>query len=240
MASRSTRRWARRCLHVPWKYGFKSIKSIVKFTFTDERPVNFWQAARIERIRLLGERQSGGAAPALEPGERARHHHQRQHSDAHLQRLWRVCRRSLQEWTASRSHGAGWRSSRRVGGLHRESGLQTRFRKMPANCAVDGGRGVLGASGSPGRRRLPPGAIASECRPYVFPQTAGGESSRERWTPRGPAVLCRASGMTSGIHLQRGTADSDHSRAGEEMTHESSDRRDKSMISFGKDATNEV
>jgi sulfoxide reductase catalytic subunit YedY len=31
-------------LAVPWKYGFKSIKSIVRFTFTDEQPVNFWQA----------------------------------------------------------------------------------------------------------------------------------------------------------------------------------------------------
>ncbi|KAB2869314.1 MAG: protein-methionine-sulfoxide reductase catalytic subunit MsrP [Bauldia sp.] len=31
-------------VHLPWKYGFKSIKSIVKFTFTDERPLNFWQA----------------------------------------------------------------------------------------------------------------------------------------------------------------------------------------------------
>jgi sulfoxide reductase catalytic subunit YedY len=31
-------------LVVPWKYGFKSIKSIVRFTFTDEQPVNFWQA----------------------------------------------------------------------------------------------------------------------------------------------------------------------------------------------------
>jgi methionine sulfoxide reductase catalytic subunit len=30
-------------LAVPWKYGFKSIKSIVRFTFTNERPVNFWQ-----------------------------------------------------------------------------------------------------------------------------------------------------------------------------------------------------
>jgi methionine sulfoxide reductase catalytic subunit len=30
-------------LAVPWKYGFKSIKSIVRFTFTDERPLNFWQ-----------------------------------------------------------------------------------------------------------------------------------------------------------------------------------------------------
>ncbi|MEM6903502.1 MAG: protein-methionine-sulfoxide reductase catalytic subunit MsrP [Pseudomonadota bacterium] len=29
-------------LVVPWKYGFKSVKSIVRFTFTDERPVSFW------------------------------------------------------------------------------------------------------------------------------------------------------------------------------------------------------
>jgi sulfoxide reductase catalytic subunit YedY len=31
-------------LAVPWKYGFKSVKSIVRFTFTDERPVIFWEA----------------------------------------------------------------------------------------------------------------------------------------------------------------------------------------------------
>jgi len=31
-------------LALPWKYGFKSIKSIVKFTFTDKRPVSFWEA----------------------------------------------------------------------------------------------------------------------------------------------------------------------------------------------------
>ena len=30
-------------LELPWKYGFKSIKSIVKFSFTDQRPVGFWQ-----------------------------------------------------------------------------------------------------------------------------------------------------------------------------------------------------
>jgi sulfoxide reductase catalytic subunit YedY len=28
---------------LPWKYGFKSIKSIVKFTFTDTRPLGFWE-----------------------------------------------------------------------------------------------------------------------------------------------------------------------------------------------------
>jgi sulfoxide reductase catalytic subunit YedY len=30
-------------LAVPWKYGFKSIKSLVRLTFTDERPVSFWE-----------------------------------------------------------------------------------------------------------------------------------------------------------------------------------------------------
>ena len=30
-------------LHLPWKYGFKSIKSVVRFTITDERPVSFWE-----------------------------------------------------------------------------------------------------------------------------------------------------------------------------------------------------
>lgn len=28
---------------LPWKYGFKSIKSIVKVEFTDQRPVSFWE-----------------------------------------------------------------------------------------------------------------------------------------------------------------------------------------------------
>ena len=30
-------------LHLPWKYGFKSIKSIDRITFTDKRPVGFWE-----------------------------------------------------------------------------------------------------------------------------------------------------------------------------------------------------
>lgn len=30
-------------LAVPWKYGFKSLKSIVRFQFTDKRPVSFWE-----------------------------------------------------------------------------------------------------------------------------------------------------------------------------------------------------
>ncbi|MBV9826916.1 MAG: protein-methionine-sulfoxide reductase catalytic subunit MsrP [Alphaproteobacteria bacterium] len=31
-------------LAVPWKYGFKSVKSIVSFEFTDKRPNTFWEA----------------------------------------------------------------------------------------------------------------------------------------------------------------------------------------------------
>lgn len=30
-------------LAAPWKYGFKSIKSIVRFTFTDKQPKSFWE-----------------------------------------------------------------------------------------------------------------------------------------------------------------------------------------------------
>jgi len=31
-------------LAVPWKYGFKSVKSIVRFSFTDKQPSTFWEA----------------------------------------------------------------------------------------------------------------------------------------------------------------------------------------------------
>lgn len=30
-------------LTLPWKYGFKSAKGLVRFTFTEERPVSFWE-----------------------------------------------------------------------------------------------------------------------------------------------------------------------------------------------------
>ncbi|MDT8345298.1 MAG: protein-methionine-sulfoxide reductase catalytic subunit MsrP, partial [Thermohalobaculum sp.] len=30
-------------LHLPWKYGFKSIKSVVRISFVAERPVSFWE-----------------------------------------------------------------------------------------------------------------------------------------------------------------------------------------------------
>jgi sulfoxide reductase catalytic subunit YedY len=33
-------------LALPWKYGFKSIKSIVRVSFTEKRPVSFWQTVQ--------------------------------------------------------------------------------------------------------------------------------------------------------------------------------------------------
>jgi methionine sulfoxide reductase catalytic subunit len=33
-------------LVLPWKYGFKSVKSIVRFSFTDKRPETFWETVQ--------------------------------------------------------------------------------------------------------------------------------------------------------------------------------------------------
>jgi sulfoxide reductase catalytic subunit YedY len=33
-------------LATPWKYGFKSVKSIVRFEFTDKRPKSYWEVAQ--------------------------------------------------------------------------------------------------------------------------------------------------------------------------------------------------
>jgi hypothetical protein len=47
-------------LVVPWKYGFKSIKSVVKITLTDSQPVTSWQIAATQRIRLLCQCEPAG------------------------------------------------------------------------------------------------------------------------------------------------------------------------------------
>src|SRR5215831_14830669 len=48
-----------------------------------------------ERIRVLGERQPGGPASALEPGERTRAWDQRARADAQVEWVWRVRHPSL-------------------------------------------------------------------------------------------------------------------------------------------------
>ena len=60
-------------LVVPWKYGFKGIKSIVKIRFTDDAAANTLEHRRAERVRLLRQREPAGRSSALEPGDRAAH-----------------------------------------------------------------------------------------------------------------------------------------------------------------------
>ena len=45
-------------VHIPWKYGFKSGKSIVRIRFTDKQPQNDLGHCGAERIRLLRQRES--------------------------------------------------------------------------------------------------------------------------------------------------------------------------------------
>ena len=58
-------------LVVPWKYGFKGVKSIVKIRFVEKQPLNTWQTDCSARVRLLREREPDGGSSALEPGDRA-------------------------------------------------------------------------------------------------------------------------------------------------------------------------
>ena len=50
---------------LPWKYGFKSIKSIVRIRFVDKQPPTTWNITEPRRVRLLLERESGGQSSAL-------------------------------------------------------------------------------------------------------------------------------------------------------------------------------
>ena len=56
-------------LVVPWKYGFKSIKSVVRISLTEKQPPTTWSKSNAARVRLLFQRQPGGRPPALEPGD---------------------------------------------------------------------------------------------------------------------------------------------------------------------------
>ena len=57
-------------LVVPWKYGFKSIKSIVRISLVDKQPPDDLEHAATERVRLLFQREPRGGSSALEPGHR--------------------------------------------------------------------------------------------------------------------------------------------------------------------------
>ena len=83
-------------LAVPWKYGFKSIKSIVRFSFVEERPKGMWEALQAAEYGFWANVNPEVAAPALEPGDRRGDRHRRAQTDLAVQRLWRVCRQYIQ------------------------------------------------------------------------------------------------------------------------------------------------
>ena len=58
-------------LVVPWKYGFKSIKSIVRIAFTEKRPVTTWNAQAPREYGFFCQRESGSQSPPLESEARA-------------------------------------------------------------------------------------------------------------------------------------------------------------------------
>ena len=60
-------------LVVPWKYGFKGIKSIVKITLVEQAAADDLERLRAERVRLLRQREPERRSSALEPGDRAAH-----------------------------------------------------------------------------------------------------------------------------------------------------------------------
>ena len=60
-------------LVVPWKYGFKSIKSIVRIRSPSEQPQTSLERGGPERVRLLLQREPARRPSALEPGARAAH-----------------------------------------------------------------------------------------------------------------------------------------------------------------------
>ena len=55
-------------LVVPWKYGFKSIKSIVRIRFVGERSRSTPGSSSSRGVRLLRQREPAGGPSALEPG----------------------------------------------------------------------------------------------------------------------------------------------------------------------------
>ena len=132
-------------LVVPWKYGFKSIKSIVKIRLVSEQPATTWNIANAHEYGFYSnvnpevdhprwsqatERRAGGVLRA---------------EDAHVQRLWKRSRAPL------RRHGPR-RGSTSEGSLGPHEGRKNRpFRVVPdaARVCSCGGERTTGAGVNP-------------------------------------------------------------------------------------------
>ncbi len=58
-------------LVVPWKYGFKGIKSIVRIKFVENAPLNTWQQQQAREYGFYANVNPDVDHPALEPEDRA-------------------------------------------------------------------------------------------------------------------------------------------------------------------------
>ena len=82
-------------LAVPWKYGFKSIKSIVRFNFTDQRPKSYWEALQASEYGFWANVNPQVSHPRWSQATEELIGHRRAPADAAVQRLRRLRRRSL-------------------------------------------------------------------------------------------------------------------------------------------------
>ena len=87
-------------LAVPWKYGFKSIKSIVKIKLVEKAASHHVEPVQRSRVRLLFQRESRSGPSALEPGQGAQAAAMAYAPDAEIQRIRRPGREPL------RGHGS--------------------------------------------------------------------------------------------------------------------------------------
>ena len=82
-------------LVVPWKYGFKSIKSIAAIEFTEKGASDELEPGRAARVRVLLEREPERLPSPVEPEARAAHRRALQARHADVQRLRGGGRRPL-------------------------------------------------------------------------------------------------------------------------------------------------
>ena len=74
---------------VPWKYGFKGCKSIVRIRFTDTEPATAWNKAAPHEYGFYANVNPDGRPSALEPGARERHRFDPEEGHADVQRIRR-------------------------------------------------------------------------------------------------------------------------------------------------------
>ena len=149
-------------LVVPWKYGFKSAKSIVRIRFVEKQPPTSWRSAAPQRIRLLFQRQPGRRPPALEPGHRAPH------------RRGRPVREEAPDADVQRLRGAGRAAVRR----HGPEEVLLNVQLMPAHAGRAAPR--AGEAGATNRLLLRPAAKAAAVRASACCRSPGWSTALRR------------------------------------------------------------